>query len=139
MDRSVALVDAAMRRRFHFVPFYPDREPISEVLASVCADDEQWIAALVSAVNVELREDLGSRDHQLGASHFIQTLRTEEGFQQVWEHTIEPLIEDQMFGHEEGLEKYRWESVRHRHASIVGQTEPDALGTDVDTPDGSTP
>ena len=31
-DRSIALLDAALRRRFHFVPFFPDREPIDQLL-----------------------------------------------------------------------------------------------------------
>ena len=31
-DRSIALVDLALRRRFYFVEFHPDEDPIDDVL-----------------------------------------------------------------------------------------------------------
>lgn len=127
VDRSVAIIDSAMRRRFHFVPFYPDRTPVSEVLPAMCAASEAWVADLVAMVNSELVEDLGSRDHQLGASHFIRCDRTMPGLEQVWTYTIEPLIEDQFYGQDDRVEKYRWAQIVKRHAGLI----PDAsLATD---------
>ena len=55
-DRSIALVDAALRRRFHFVPFFPDRDPIAGLLGRWLAKEEEpaWVSRLVDAVNSEL-------------------------------------------------------------------------------------
>ena len=33
-DRSIALVDSALRRRFYFVPFLPQESPIRDVLSA---------------------------------------------------------------------------------------------------------
>lgn len=119
VDRSVALVDAAMRRRFHFVPFYPDRVPVSDVLARICSESESWVAELVDRVNGELAADLGGPDHQLGASHFIRAARTPDGIARVWQYSIEPLIEDQFFGQEGRVQRYRWDEVRRRYDDLI--------------------
>ncbi|KAA3640335.1 MAG: AAA family ATPase, partial [Armatimonadetes bacterium] len=60
-DRSIALVDAAMRRRFHFVGFFPDQGPMEELLRRWLAANREpeWIADLLDMVNTELRERLG--------------------------------------------------------------------------------
>ena len=72
-DRSIALVDAALRRRFHFVPFFPDRGATEGLLDRWLEREDQpsWVGDLVGKVNDELTEALGA-DLQLGASHFMK-------------------------------------------------------------------
>ena len=134
VDRSVAIIDAAMRRRFHFAPFYPDQPPFSDVLARACRGDDAWVADLARQINRELVEALGSRDHQLGASYFLGAKRTVEGMQKLWEFTIEPLLEDQAYGQNERIEKFRWSAVRQR----LSATFPDASSIPTKTASGST-
>ena len=84
VDRSVAVVDAALRRRFFFIPFFPDAEPIKDVLTSICNDEDAWVAELLDGTNDLLMERVGSRDHLLGPSYFIDCDRTLAGVQEVW-------------------------------------------------------
>ena len=63
-DRSIALVDAALRRRFQFVPFALDERadnPIAGLLRRwLRANSEpEWVADLVDQVNQELMTSLG--------------------------------------------------------------------------------
>lgn len=117
-DRSIALIDAAMRRRFHFVPFFPDREPTAGLLRRWCERNEPeqvWVADLLDAVNERLRGDLGGDYMLIGPSHFMKHDLDEDGLRRIWEYNIEPLIEDQFFGRQEVIDSYRFGEVWKRH------------------------
>ncbi|MDE0675991.1 MAG: AAA family ATPase [Acidimicrobiaceae bacterium] len=126
-DRSIALIDAAMRRRFHFVPFFPDREPTLGLLRRWCEQNEPeqaWIADLLDGVNQRLHGDLGGDYMLIGPSHFMKENLDEDGLRRIWEYNIEPLIEDQFFGRQEVIHSYRFDEVWKRHGP--GAAAPDA-------------
>jgi 5-methylcytosine-specific restriction protein B len=103
-DRSVALMDSAMRRRFAFVALHPAEEPVQKLL-------EQWLehhglplrpARLLAALN----ERIHDHDRVIGPSYFMRLelyagddggLR-DEGLRRVWRTSILPLLEEYHFG-----------------------------------------
>jgi len=102
-DRSIATVDAALRRRFHFVPFVPDdrdENPISGLLRRwlEANDEPEWVADLVDGVNQRLRGELGGDHLLLGPSYFMSSGLDQEALAQIWKYRIEPLIDDLFFG-----------------------------------------
>ena len=129
-DRSIALVDAALRRRFHFVPFFPRRGPTAGLLERWLEREDQpvWVGELVSMVNDELTEALGG-DLQLGASHFMRKgYQGEPGtddvvLRRIWEYNIEPFIEDQFFGDNDQIGRFRFEEVAIRYRRSAGKDE----------------
>ena len=144
-DRSIALVDAALRRRFHFVPFFPNRWPIADLLADWLERKNQpdWLGRLVDAVNDELEKELGGPHLLLGPSHFMKQYGSSpdeqrERLRRIWEYNIEPFIEDQFFGDPGRIEHYRFSKVFARHgpaAKSNGTGRDD--GDDTETTDGS--
>ena len=98
-DRSVALIDAAMRRRFHFVPFFPHSGAMKDLL-------RRWlrsgggrleVADFLEAVNAELVGLVG--EHLLiGPSHFMRTDLSDRALERIWTYNVFPLIEEQMWG-----------------------------------------
>ncbi|MXW95984.1 MAG: AAA domain-containing protein [Acidimicrobiaceae bacterium] len=121
-DRSIALVDAALRRRFHFVPFFPDSGPMAGLLGRWLdhKGEPDWIGRLVDAVNDELKAILEGSHLLLGPSHFMKTYGSSmdeqrERLRRIWEYNIEPFIDDQFFGDPDRIARFRFDAVIARH------------------------
>jgi 5-methylcytosine-specific restriction protein B len=125
-DRSIALVDAALRRRFHFVPFFPNHGPMQGLLERWLQKHGQpsWVGELVAQVNDELERELGGPHLQLGPSHFMKPGIDEDSLRRIWEYNIEPFIEDQFFGDPAKIEYFRFAKVLDRYRDSVAVEEP---------------
>lgn len=124
-DRSIALVDAALRRRFHFVPLFPNHGPMAGLLDRWLNEhgEPEWVGELVAQVNDELAEALGGPHLQLGPSHFMKSDLDETALRRVWEYNIEPFIEDQFFGDPARIDSFRFNAVLRRYRSESGRDE----------------
>jgi 5-methylcytosine-specific restriction protein B len=127
-DRSIALIDSALRRRFHFVPFFPHEGPLADLLLNwlEAHDEPVWVAGLVDAVNVELQEKLGGPHVQVGPSHFMRKGLSNDTLRQIWTYNVYPFIEEQLWGQAAELRRYNWDKVVERYGpEKVGATGPD--------------
>lgn len=98
-DRSISLLDAAMRRRFSFVELHPDDEPVRGVLTSWLSSNGQSKdrAKLLAALNAEMEEQ--DRDLRIGPSYLMRPeADSDAGLQRVWKHDIMPLLEEHYYG-----------------------------------------
>ena len=96
-DRSIALVDLALRRRFYFVEFHPDEEPIKGLLRrwlAKNAPDMEWVAGVVNRAN----EKLDHRHAVIGPSYFMRENLDQGVFARIWKHNVLPYIEEHLFG-----------------------------------------
>ena len=98
-DRSIALVDSALRRRFYFFPFLPDEQPVSEVLGNWLADREydDEPAGLLRALNDALREALPGEEFAVGPS-YLMPADGPPNLERVWRYAIGPLLEERFYG-----------------------------------------
>jgi 5-methylcytosine-specific restriction protein B len=123
-DRSVGQIDAALRRRFAFVPFSPSDENNGGLLRRWLTKQNHptWPADLVDEVNTELEADLGHSDLLIGPSYFMKQQVDEEQMSRIWRYSIEPLASDLFHGDELLVSKYQWDSVIQRHGSLLPQS-----------------
>lgn len=118
-DRSIALVDAALRRRFFFVPFFPDEPPVQGLLRRWLErnkPDLLWVADVVDRAN-ELADN---RHLTIGPSHFMRADLSEEWVELIWDHAILPYFAEQFFGDDERLRALQLFELRDRIVSIQG-------------------
>ena len=93
-DKSIALVDIALRRRFVFEEMMPDEsllKPIEEF------DLPSWFKRLNEKITAEL-----DRDHQIGHSYFMEVTNKSE-LKQKFYQCILPLLKEYFYGNPEKL------------------------------------
>ncbi len=98
-DRSIAMVDAAIRRRFAFVELHPQDGMVKDVLGRFLASNGRSVLAadLLGALNEELGSD--KRDLAVGPSYFMKDDALDaSGLRRVWKYELLPLLEEYHFG-----------------------------------------
>lgn len=92
-DRSLAMMDTALRRRFDFVEMMPN----PELLGTIKVDDktELNLKLLLETLNKRI-EILYDREHTLGHAFFIE-VKTFEDLKIVFKNKVIPLLEEYFF------------------------------------------
>lgn len=111
-DRSIALVDYALRRRFYFVEFQPDTELLEKWL-SENRDKKSGIdvSKLFNKLNAKLINDIDAH-HQIGHSYFMikEGKLDENRLKLIWDYNIIPLLKEYFFTKPD-LNEYSFESM----------------------------
>ncbi|WP_442874466.1 McrB family protein [Amycolatopsis sp. NBC_00438] len=120
-DRSIALLDSALRRRFYFVDFDPQSGPVSSVLRRYLQEEQpgyEWVADLVATAN----ERIADPDAAIGPSHFFRDgLPIDDAWLElVWEHAVLPTLRDHFHGR---LDKLADLSLAALRAEVTGADE----------------
>lgn len=125
-DRSVTLVDQALRRRFSFIDMPPDAVVLSAWLRDhppADADLAARVVKLFERLNARLRSDLGPHC-QVGHSYFMVPDLDEGRLRVVWRHHVRPLLEEYCAGHPERAAAYEPERLladeRQRQRAVPG-------------------
>ncbi len=114
-DRSIALLDLALRRRFAFVELAPD----PSVLRPVAGVD---LRALLGRLNERVAALLG-REHQLGHSYFL--VEDAPALHFTWYHRVVPLLGEYFYNDGSRLRAVLGDFVRPRE---IGADARAALG-----------
>ena len=87
-DRSIALLDIALRRRFNFMEIMPEYSILKEV-------EDVKVDLLLSSINEKI-EFLLDREHTIGHSYFLN-ISTFEELVKVFKNSIIPLLQEYFY------------------------------------------
>lgn len=134
-DRSIALLDAALRRRFYFIPFFPMEPPIDGLLHRWLernAPHMDWVADVVDQANGLLDD----RDGGIGPSYFMShgSNLNERWVKLIWKHQIMPYLEEHFFGAPDRLDDFQLDRLRDALTASGPEEagDPDADQTDTE-------
>ena len=134
-DRSIALLDAAMRRRFVFLAMDSSEAALQPVLASWC------LANGLSPAIATLREKLNKTmiDQGLepalcfGPSYFMRaTLIDPEALRRLWRRELLPMLREHHYGQDDSLRPYAFD----KWCAELGLIQPTSATDELESPTG---
>lgn len=112
-DRSIALVDHALRRRFAFIALYPQ----FQVLRQWHANNTGFGVKGLIQVLERLNRAIADANYSVGISFFLLS-DPAATLPSVWRTEIEPYLEEYFFDQRSSVDQFRWERVR---AEVMGE------------------
>jgi 5-methylcytosine-specific restriction protein B len=108
-DRSIALVDYALRRRFAFIEISPNYNALRNYHQREHHDfPVEKLITLLQQIN----QTMNDRHYAIGHSFFmVENLHNE--ISDIWQMEIEPYLEEYFFNQVETVEAFRWGKISH--------------------------
>ncbi|MBN2543839.1 AAA family ATPase [bacterium] len=112
-DRSIALVDHALRRRFAFLRLEPDYN----ILQKYCESKEinLNLDELINTLK-KVNKKMNDRNYSVGITFFL-TDDLENQIEDIWEMEIVPYLEEYFFDNPEVVSEFKWDKIRE---NIIG-------------------
>jgi 5-methylcytosine-specific restriction protein B len=107
-DRSIALVDHALRRRFAFLAL----RPMYEVLEKYHAETGYPVERLVAVLR-QVNNEINDSHYEVGISFFLRK-DLDRQIEDVWRMEIEPYLEEYFFDQGEKVDAFRWTNIGER-------------------------
>ena len=130
-DRSIALLDAAMRRRFVFLAMDTTEPALAGVLARWCEANQQptALADLRDRINAEMVKRGLEPSLAFGPSYFMRPgLETQAGLNRLWRRELRPMLVEHHYGKHSQVDGWypfgRWLTELGLAAIAVPEAEP---------------
>ena len=106
-DRSIALVDYALRRRFSFFKLGPEYEILSKFLRA----NELPADSLVNILK-EINKTISNWHYEVGISFFMQDGKVlKDSLELIWKTEIEPYLDEFFYDQRNEAEAFRWDKL----------------------------
>ena len=109
-DRSIALVDHALRRRFAFIELRPNYEVLRRYHDK--KETGFQVDGLIETLK-RLNNAIANKHYELGISFFL-TENLAEHIEDIWQMEIEPYLEEYFFDQLEKVDEFRWDKIKQQ-------------------------
>ena len=107
-DRSIALVDNALRRRFAFIPVYPNYEVLRQYHQR---EKTNFPVNKLTGILEDVNRAINNKHYELGISFFL-TKTLAEDIQDIWQMEIEPYLEEYFFDNQAKMDEFFWDNIK---------------------------
>jgi 5-methylcytosine-specific restriction protein B len=107
-DRSIALVDHALRRRFAFLPLRPNYDLLRHYHRREATGFE--VEGLIKLLK-RLNGAIGDPHYEVGVTFFLNQHLAAD-IADIWQMEIEPYLEEYFFDQPAQVEAFRWEHIK---------------------------
>ncbi|WP_414055787.1 AAA family ATPase [Macrococcus equi] len=95
-DKSISMIDSALRRRFDFIELMPDSKVVANILNESGVFENVSVPKVMDLLNERISV-MYDRDHTLGHALFLN-INSLEDLQKVFQNKVIPLLQDYFYG-----------------------------------------
>jgi 5-methylcytosine-specific restriction protein B len=108
-DRSIALVDHALRRRLAFIELRPNYN----VLRRYHQRNTGFLVDGLIETLKQLNNAIADKHYEIGISFFLTENLADE-LEDIWQMEIEPYLEEYFYDQLEKVDEFRWDKIEQQ-------------------------